>query len=511
MYLRTFSVLDVGLKRSHSKDAVNETDSEESSDDDSGLMKPAFVKSTPAQANETISKSNKIQKVKISEDDGPSTSGVTSSSNSSMQTKQPQENQTTARYNNYVDMLIWDSDEEDAEMAAAIQASLEEQSKETVGKSSAAETVPLEVIKAFVDKNIDTNTDDYVNSIIINRKNVLSSTLRAIERKQFSFNKEVFVTFSGEDGVDAGGPKREYFRLLMLSLKNLGVFQGNWFSHNLQLLHNNRYELAGKLVAWSILQGGPGLKHLSQDAYCVMNDLPYENKHAIQAVGDRKMQDILSELENCTDDEMFDAFKDSKADVIADHGYTSIYTCDRSKKGDIQHSLLKQALVFSVHAEIDQFKKGLNSIGGFGDIVMGSAEVFNVVLSKDNNEKLSFLSMKKLYRVNYSEDGSNDKENEEKTMYCFELFLQDLEDNEVEDLSLNDLLIFITGADSIPPLGFDDLIFIAFYDQEDQVKRLPYASTCSLSLYLPRAFEDAQEFKHLMSMALIHGVGFGKC
>lgn len=113
-----------------------------------------------------------------------------------MQNKQPQESQTTARYNNYVDMLVWDSDEEDAEITAAIQASLEEQSKETVGKSSAAETVPLEVIKAFVNKNID-KTDDYVNSIIINRKNVLSSTFRAIDRKQFSFKKQVCYIFWG--------------------------------------------------------------------------------------------------------------------------------------------------------------------------------------------------------------------------------------------------------------------------------------------------------------------------
>lgn len=45
-------------------------------------------------------------------------------------------------------------------------------------------------------------------------------------------------------------------------------------------------------------------------------------------------------------------------------------------------------------------------------------------------------------------------------MYCFELSLQDLKDNEIEDLSLHDLLIFITGADSIPSLGFDDLITI---------------------------------------------------
>ena len=100
-----------------------------------------------------------------------------------------------------------------------------------------------------------------------------------------------------------------------------------------------------------------------------------------------------------------------------------------------------------------------------------------------------------MMKVNYSEIGSNNKEKEDKTLYCFDVFLQDLADNVVEDLCLQDLLVFTTGADSIPPLGFDDPITLDFYDQEKDIKRLPWASTCSLSLYLPRGYEDTDEFK----------------
>ena len=166
------------------------------------------------------------------------------------------------------------------------------------------------------------------------------------------------MLFSGEDGVDAGGPKREYFRLLMLSIKNMGVSQGKWFSHDLNLLNQQRYELAGKLVSWSILHGGAGLNHLSHAAYCVLNDLPYETKDAIAAVFDSTLKEILSALEICTSDEQFNAGRESYEDVIADYGYTSVYSRDNSMKRDIEHLLLKQALVFSVHAEIEQFKNG---------------------------------------------------------------------------------------------------------------------------------------------------------
>lgn len=67
---------------------------------------------------------------------------------------------------------------------------------------------PSEILKTFVDENLDRASDRYVN-IIINRKNILSSTTRATERGKFSFFQPVDITFAGEDG----GPRREFFRL----------------------------------------------------------------------------------------------------------------------------------------------------------------------------------------------------------------------------------------------------------------------------------------------------------
>lgn len=108
-------------------------------------------------------------------------------------------------------------------------------------------------------------TDEPV-SIIISRKSVLPSTLRAIERKRFSFFKPVIVTFAGEEAVDAGGPKREFFRLLMTCIRESAIFSGSWFSHDLNQLNSQKYALGGKLVAWSVLQGGTGPRCLSSEA-----------------------------------------------------------------------------------------------------------------------------------------------------------------------------------------------------------------------------------------------------
>jgi hypothetical protein len=80
----------------------------------------------------------------------------------------------------------------------------------------------------------------------------------------------------------------------------------------------------------------------------------------------------------------------------------------------------------------------------------------------------------------------------------------------VVDFKFEDLLIFLTGADCLPPPGFSDRCSINFYDQEPGVKRIPFASTCSLSLFLPRGMECETEFRDLMCLALRGSLGFGK-
>jgi hypothetical protein len=152
----------------------------------------------------------------------------------------------------------------------------------------------------------------------------------------------------------------------------------------------------------------------------------------------------------------------------------------------------------------------MNSIGKLGDEVMGKPQIFNALLA-NMNEKLNHQRFRKLCHISYSESVSNDREKEETTVYSFELFLKDLDDSELPDLTLEDLLVFITGADAVPPLGFESPLTIEFYDMEKNVRRLPHASTCSMSLSIPRGIEGPMEFKELMCAALLGCFGFGRC
>ena len=432
------------------------------------------------------------------------------SSHTSNSAAQPKRN-SNEEYENYVEIIDDEfSDEcEDSEILAAIEASLVESAVQKPGTAQDENDSVKLILHSFQKNNLDhTELDENVN-IIISRKAIFATTRRAIGRKRFSFVKPLFGTFAGEEAVDDGGPKREFFRLLMRAIRESTIFHGSWFSHDLGLLADNRYELAGKLVAWSILQGGGGPHCLSAVGYEIYKGLAVNHEIAIESVADPEMKELLQKAAECSTEESFSALVSKHGDKISQYGYPKVYICKLSDRNEMVESLLKQCFLYGVHTEFTQFFQGLNSIGNLGDIIMGNKALFDSILGNQHQRltKVTFMSLYELYR---SEEGSNKRDKEDSTIYCFEFFLQDLEEGEVNGLTLEDLLVFITGTDFAPPLGFDNLITIEFYDFDGNSRRRPWSSTCGLHLFLPRGFEVPSDFSSFMKEALLECHGFGK-
>ena len=76
---------------------------------------------------------------------------------------------------------------------------------------------------------IDVDAVTYFN---INRQNVLDGAIRALKRRSFNVKARIDINFSdtstglSEDGIDAGGPTREFLRLLMDAIVNSNIFKG---------------------------------------------------------------------------------------------------------------------------------------------------------------------------------------------------------------------------------------------------------------------------------------------
>jgi hypothetical protein len=166
-------------------------------------------------------------------------------------------------------------------------------------------------------------------------------------------------------------------------------------------------------------------------------------------------------------------------------------------------------------AAIDQFIDGLNSIGSLMSQLKNHPLLFKELFCA-NSGNLSINEFRQLCKINFSQVGCNDRSGEEKSILWWEEMLDNLsQKEEVDGISLKELLTFVTGADEVPPAGFPKLIDIDFYyqplDSRGQVlRRLPHASTCALQLYLPRNVPDYEEMKNLLRESLHGCQGFGK-
>jgi len=48
--------------------------------------------------------------------------------------------------------------------------------------------------------------------VVVYWRHVLRSAEMALRRPQFNFNQPVKIVLAGEEAIDEGGPKREFFR-----------------------------------------------------------------------------------------------------------------------------------------------------------------------------------------------------------------------------------------------------------------------------------------------------------
>ena len=84
-------------------------------------------------------------------------------------------------------------------------------------------------------------------------------------------------------------------------------------------------------------------------------------------------------------------------------------------------------------------------------------------------------------------------------MFCY------LAADEPDHLSLGEIMVFFSGCDKVPPLGFDFDPSTTF----DEGNVYPTASTCALSLVLPTRYQSYDAFKEKVTFGFKNYGGFG--
>ena len=68
-----------------------------------------------------------------------------------------------------------------------------------------------ELLLDYGKRAIEQDTRSY---LLVSRRDFLTTTFRGLQRSSFNLKGNLYVKFSGEEGLDHGGPRREFFRLV---------------------------------------------------------------------------------------------------------------------------------------------------------------------------------------------------------------------------------------------------------------------------------------------------------
>ena len=100
------------------------------------------------------------------------------------------------------------------------------------------------------------------------------------------------------------------------------------------------------------------------------------------------------------------------------------------------------------------------------------------------------------FAIHYSDNGTNHRTREEAVVYFWYVYVTECADR--DDVTLEEVLKFLSGSSHIPVTGFDNTPKIRFTNDE----RLPAVSTCDISITFPRRMGllDYENFKQKMDV-----------
>ncbi|RVE73096.1 hypothetical protein OJAV_G00046220 [Oryzias javanicus] len=207
----------------------------------------------------------------------------------------------SANYNSYLTVVaaLSDASSDDEELNKAILASLQTESCPPTC------SVPVKDLLQDLAKQINHLKNSKFN---INRNTVLDGAIRGFKRGTYDPCNTMSVRFSDdmgvhEEAVDLGGPRREFLRLLIEALPQSQMFEGQDGRMNLALdsaaLREDRYFIAGRAIAVSLVHGGPPAGFLSPTLFASLVHGPECSKPTLEDVADRDLQAKIKKIAEC--------------------------------------------------------------------------------------------------------------------------------------------------------------------------------------------------------------------
>ena len=360
------------------------------------------------------------------------------------------------------------------------------------------------------------NTDK-ISKFNISRTHLWEGALRGLKRKSFSPDNKVSVKFTDDSGtsegaVELGGPKREFFTLVLEWIVNSQLFCGTeknkFLSCNANYLVNDFFFYAGEFIAMSIVHGGPGPRCFGLPLYDSLIKGVSQASVSVNDVYDVDLRNSLQALKNAkTIQEAEQLISDVNLEKVLE--LAGIYQILR-KQEDVLNLVDKTAHWFvlgRVHAAYEQFKAGLSKLGVLGAMVENYDKLKEVFCYSELTLTAELFSC--LFSVHHSEGGSSNRQVESLALSRWNDFLQDVEEKAV-GITFSDILFFVSGVREIPPGGIElHVDFLHAPEQHGGKSRFPKANACACELMLPVVHQTYDEFKKDATFAFLNTRGYG--
>ncbi|XP_026074339.1 uncharacterized protein LOC113053478 [Carassius auratus] len=425
--------------------------------------------------------------------------------------------------------------EEDEALEEAIQRSLlEEWDVPAVNTLKSSEMLSKEEIAGLLQAHSERVITSGTRQIYISRANVWTTALRVFKRPSFAEScDKLYVTFTSdehdavEDAADLGGPRREFFRLLVKAIfQDSGAFEGtpNGCTPRLNMLHlqNGVYRTIGRMMSTIIVQGGEPPAFLSPSVvdYIVSGDI-LQVHVSPDDIGDPDLRENLNKVQHATlQDDLEKAVSCCDSWRYQVEGLPVVVTMANRdlfvKNAVLYHTVVQR------QSCLDQLIDGLSHYGVLSLLRENpSLRVLLNIPGEDKGQEADFVAG--ILKPSYSVLGSNRRAKEELIVVKFREFLQCVENKELRDtygdrtltndeeaflkiLSPGHILAFATGSSKVPAIGFHPAPKLMFI--HDEKKHLPIAHTCANELHLfvnAKTMADDDEFNYCFLVALMNG------
>ena len=403
------------------------------------------------------------------------------------------------------DSFLYSSDSEDEKVLLAVEDPQVLQTKTSLSL--------LEILEQLASKI----NSDKISKFNISRSNLWEGALRGLKRKSFSPDNKVSVKFTDDSGtsegaVDLGGPKREFFTLVLEWIVNSQLFCGTekskFLSCNANYLANDFFFYAGQFIAMSIVHGGPGPRCFGLPLYDSLIKGVSQASVSVDDVYDVDLRNSLEALKNAkTIQEAEQLISDVNLEKVLELAGTHQILRKPEDVFNLVDNTAHWFVLDRVHAAYEQFKAGLSKLGVLGAMIENYDKLKEVFCYSEVTLTAEVFDCR--FSVHYSDEGSNNRQVEGLVLSRWNDFLQDVEEKQVE-ITFNDILFFASGVREVPPGGIELHVgFLHAPEQHGGKSRFPKANACACELMLPVVHQTYDEFKKDVAFAFLNTRGYG--